>query len=112
MPLFPRVFAVLVAVLLLGWPGLAMAEGLSKAECTLNADKSSMIVIASNSAGKAYNCMVNCRINVAGQRAFDVFECRFSLNANAAEKTVCERKGSGPGHFTKINSSRSICSPR
>lgn len=100
------------AVLLMGWPGLVLAAGYPNAQCTLNADKSSMVVVASNAGDGAYNCSATCKISIVGQRAFDPFKCNFSLRANAAEKVVCERKGSGPGHFTKVSPTRFACAPR
>lgn len=107
-----RKFAAMGVVLLAGWSGVASAAGFPNAQCTLNDDKSSMIVVASNTDDKAYNCLVSCRISVAGQRAFDPFKCNFSLRANANEKSVCMRKGSGPDHFTKVSSTKYTCAPR
>lgn len=114
--MFSRTFATLAAVLLLGWPSMVLAAGFPtefpRGYCKISADGSRVNVIASNTDDKSYACLVSCKLNVAGQRAFDPFECRFSLRAHAAEKSVCERKGSGPGHFTKVNSGGFTCSPR
>lgn len=105
-----RVLAAVGAVLLTAWP--AIAGGYPDAHCTLGADTSRMLVVASNPSGKAYRCMAECRLRVAGQRAFDRYRCTFALRAGTGEKTVCVHKAGGSGRFTKVDGSQSTCVPR
>lgn len=107
-----RRFLIACAVIFPILPGLALAASFPSARCTLSADKSRMIVLGMNAGAQSYSCLVECRLNVSGQRAFDVFKCNFALGANSAERQVCERTGNSPGHFTKITSSRYTCAPR
>lgn len=107
-----RNFLAAATLLLIAWPNLALADGYLKVQCALSDDKSRMIVTASNPENKAYACLVACRINIKGQRAIDPFKCTFPLRANAGEKIVCERKGSGPGYFSKVSPAAATCSPR
>ncbi len=107
-----RTLMTISTLVLLTVSGTAHAAGPFGAECTINADKSRMDVMAKNLTDKSYACLVSCKLNVAGQRAFDAFQCQFSLPANTQEKSVCNRKGSGPGHFTKKRPTKLTCVPR
>jgi hypothetical protein len=107
-----RAVAMAGALFLIASPVLAAAGAYPGANCTLNADKSRMNVVASNGSGKSYTCLVTCRVSVAGQRAFDPFQCQFVLRAHAAPKVVCGQKGGHPGAFTAVSPTRSTCVPR
>ena len=106
-----RTLAAVGVVLMVAWPGPVRADGFPNVQCTLSADRSRMLVVASNTTGKVYSCLAECRLRVAGQRAFDPYKCTFALHANAAEKTVCLHKGSGPGYFFEVDTSQFTCVP-
>lgn len=107
-----RRFQILIVLAMIGWPTLALSAGFPRAECTLNTDKSSMRVLGVSTGGKAYSCSAECRLKISGQRAFDLFKCNFSLGANTNETVVCERPGSGRGHYTEVSSSKFTCIPQ
>ena len=109
MPRIATVF-VIAAIALLGQPALAAAY--PSGECTLSDDKSSVMVVASNPSDTSYSCVVSCRANVAGQRAFHNVQCSFNLGKNAEEKTVCEEEGGAPDFFTKLGPTKFACAPR
>lgn len=104
-------FLMLAALAALPAPALA-AGAYPKVACTLNADKSSILVLASNGADQSYQCMANCNGKAAGQRAFTKVACTFNLGRNAAEKTVCTEKGKGPNFFTEVGPTKMVCVPR
>ena len=82
-----------------------------KIEGVLSADKSTLSVYASSTSEKKYRCRADFRLRVAGQRAFDLFPCHFSISAHAARKLVCTHDA-GASHFTEIDGESSICEPR
>jgi hypothetical protein len=93
-------------------PLAAIAAGFPSAECALNADKSSVVIIASNPSDTGYKCMASCRAKVNGQRALERVECNFNLARNAAEKTVCSRDGGAPKFYTEVSPTKHTCVPR
>ena len=101
------IFAVLALM-----PAVALAEGYPSVECTLSADRSSVVVIASNPGDTAYKCAAFCRVNTTGQRAISKVDCSFNLGKNAAEKAVCTKKGGGAGFYSAISPTKSTCVPR
>ncbi len=82
------------------------------AQCSLNPDKSSLIVTASNGDAKKYACAASCRYKAAGQHPIQTFDCNFSLSPNAAEKVVCQLAGDGPKFFSELLPTRMQCEPR
>ena len=111
-----RTLVTVSLVLAMGWLSLLAAasavEGYPAAECALSADKSALVVVASNSGATSYACTATCRYTEAGQRALQNFQCNFSLGASAAEKAVCEQNGSGAGHFAEVKPIHFACVPR
>lgn len=105
-------FKVIATIAFTLLPLAAMAAGSPSAECTLNADKSSVVVMASNPSDTAYKCMASCRANVKGQRALERVECNFNLAKNAAEKAVCSRDGGAPKFYTEVSPTKYTCVPR
>jgi len=91
---------------------LAFAAGIPDAQCGLSADKSSIVVTASNGDSKAYRCTAFCKANITGARPFDIFNCTFNLAKGAGVKTVCTKKGSGPNYYSQVLPTRSTCEPR
>ena len=103
-------FRAALIVLLMSTPATALDH--PSVECTLNADKSSVLVIGANPAGQSYQCMASCRANVTGQRALEPVECKFNLAAGAAEKTVCSSDGGAPKFYSAVSSAKYSCVPR
>ena len=102
--------AFLIAMLLL--PSAVMAEGYPDAQCVLNGDKSSVLMIASNPDDKAYTCIASCRANARAQKAFTIVDCKFNLAKNGAEKTVCSKDGGAPNFFTTWSPTKFTCAPK
>ena len=96
-----------LAFCLLVGHGMALEVG-----CDFNPDRSSLLVTASNSENTAYRCLVQCRLNLEGQRAFERFSCEFNLQAGAESRIVCERKGDRPHFFTAVSAPQMTCVPR
>ena len=104
------------------WLGLAAAsQAFPDVKCALNADRSSVVVLASypaDSLGNEYSwhgdvtCQTACLVKPAGENRFSSFQCQFPLNVNAAEKIVCEQKGAGPDAFVEVRSKEVMCVPR
>ena len=90
----------------------AMAVDHPSVECTLNADKSNVLVIGSNAGGQSYQCMASCRATVVGQRALERVECKFNLSAKAGETTVCSSDGGGPNFYSAVSPTKFACAPR
>lgn len=107
-----RGFGFLVMAVTTALPMAAMAAGGPNVLCTLNTDKSRILVLASNASDKSYQCMANCNGKAKGQRAFTKVACTFNLGRNAAEKAVCTEKGKGPDFFAEVGPTKMVCVPR
>jgi hypothetical protein len=103
---------LLAAIIVLLTPTLAAAASYPDVECTLNGDKSSLVVVASNGSDKVYQCAAFCRFKVTGQRPLQQFDCQFRLGKNAAEKAVCTKKGGAPNFYSEISPTKSTCVPK
>jgi len=93
-------------------PTAALADDYPMAQCALNDDASSVIVTAANDSDLAYKCMVSCRANTTGQRAFTPITCNFNLSKNAKTKTVCTFDGGAPKFYSAISPTKYTCVPR
>ncbi|MDB5541176.1 MAG: hypothetical protein JWQ89_2903 [Devosia sp.] len=102
--------AAVIALVLM--PVSALSADYPHAECALDKDKSSVLIMASNPDDQSYKCMATCKASMTGQRAFKPIECNFNLPKNAAEKAVCDIDGGTPDFFTKVSPTRFTCVPR
>ena len=106
-----RVPALVLLLGLLAATSVAAFDG-PVVECGLSADRSSLVVTASNTGGSAYACAAACRFKLTGERPLNTFNCSFTLGANAAMSTVCNLAGKAPDHFAELLPTRSQCQPR
>lgn len=89
----------------------ALAFDFPGAQCSLNADHSTLEVIVSNPGSQRYHCAMACHYKVAGERLFQAFNCNFSPSPNSGSKVACDLEGDAPGYFAEVRANSLMCRP-
>lgn len=80
----------------------AVALDFPRAECTLNEDKSTVEVVASNGGTEKWVGYVQCLVKSTKTGAFQLFDCRYNVTGGQAPETVCTLEGDGANSFSDI----------
>jgi hypothetical protein len=107
-----RTIATIVVVLTMGVLAAHAQTGYPTAQCSLNADKSKLVLTVSNTGTGSFACSAQCKYSEASGPALQTFGCNYALSGQTAEKVACDLGGSGPGHFATVQPTKYVCEPR
>ena len=102
----------LMAVVAIACIGVQPAFANPFAQCSLNADKSKLVLNVSNGSADAFACTASCKYTIASERPLRTLDCNYSLAANTSDKVACDVDGDGPGYFAEVRPTRFVCQPR
>ena len=101
-----------ILALSLSGMGIALAFDAPAAQCSLNADKSSLVLIASNSGSRRLRLHRLLPIHADRPAPAAILQLQLRSCRQHADKVACQLDGNGPAHFAEIRPTKFVCQPR